>query len=110
MALPPPDPAIGAIHGFGSKPLIALNEDGIQIKGWLMPSSNADIKWEEVASARVTTDAAQNKVIWLTDKTGKVKLIESVRYEGFGETGAFIQKKLAEKGIEIAAVTLPSPN
>ncbi len=100
---------MGAIHGLVSKPVVTLGEDRAQITGWLIPSGNLDIQWDDVASARITTDAAGNKVFWLTDKLGKLKGIESTRFEGYEEIDAFCQKKLAEKGIEVAAVTLPAP-
>jgi hypothetical protein len=100
---------LGAIHALVSKPVLTLNDAGVQVNGWLIPQSNVDLKWGDVSSARVTTDAAQIKVLWLTDKAGKVKGIEATRFEAFQEIMDFSQKKLTEKGIELEFVSLPAP-
>jgi len=89
---------LGAVHGLASKPVLTLNDSGIQIIGYIIPTSNLDLKWDDVSSSRIETNAVQ-RLLWLTNKAGKARLIEENRYEGFQEIVDFSKNKLADKGI-----------
>ena len=93
---------LGAIHGLFSKPVLTLDESGIRIRGYLIPTSNMDLKWAEISSSRVTKSAANRRFLWLTKSDGKFKLIEETRYEDFQGIVDFTQKKLAERGIVLS--------
>jgi len=93
---------LGAIHGLASKPVLTLNDSGIQINGYIIPTSNLDLKWDDVSRARVETNPVQ-RLLWITSKEGKAKLIEERRYEDFQKIVDFCQTKLTERDIVMGA-------
>lgn len=101
--------ALMGVLGLLAKPHLVVDGAGVKISGFVLPNANLDVKWEEISGAKVTTNSVQARVLWLTPKTGSVRLIEDFRYENFQQMLDLAQKNLAEKGITIEFTELPAP-
>lgn len=98
----------GAVHALASKPVLSLDDAGIRIGGWLLPSSNMDLKWTDLAGASLATlvmkNSVRKRVLWLTDKKGRLRIIEEPNFENFPQIVDYLQEKLAGTGLNLEIV------
>lgn len=89
------------LHGLISNPELSVNEYRIEVKGWMLPMSNYDLEWSNIAKAQLNSTIPNARMLFLWDKTGKLRQIEEQRFDGFNSTMEFVVKKLQEKGMEV---------
>lgn len=92
---------IMGLHGLISNPQMSINEYRVEVTGWMIPQSNFDLEWGNITKASLSANAPDARVLFLWDKTGKLRLIEEQRFDGFNSTLEFVRKKLAEKEMEV---------
>ena len=96
---------VAGLHGILSNPVLWTGDNSIKISGWMLPQSNFDVGWGEITKASLSTSAPGTRVLFLWDKTGKPRLIEEQRFEGFESVLEHVKKNLAERKIVIEAFT-----
>lgn len=97
---------IWGLHGLTSKPLLRVDENGIAVSGYLIPSSNFLLPWGQIANARLFGEG-EAALLQLTAQNQKSHAIERYRYEGFEELLAEVEARLGHP-VEKASLTPPA--